>query len=449
MPITYIERDTASGLTNTGGDTEVTEFVKIMNETLAASVNISYSIAKAATERLKWITELNKPNQLDWANGTYTWEFEVLTANSNLSIVEVILRRLSSDGVTVRASKSSGAISVGLGTTGVKSGTITWDNGTQNPAGRQASDRLEIVFRVNNANAHSAASGGVGMNTVNNELATPLGALFTRTITETTSISETLARVATKLRGLTETTAISETLVKVTIKPRSITETTAISETLSRLKSAIRTITETTAISETLTRTKLAFRTLTETIPVSETLSRVATKVRSIAVQTVAITETLVREKIAGAVEVISRHGRPLTEEEERIIFRKPKIVKTQFAKVSRIKVIKSKFFKHQSSITILKDLELEYHSSIPVKTLKALKGESELHVFVPATMKKESEIVVLVSKPLSDEKDIAVKTSNLFYHESKPFEVVKDSELQEIVKVVQVAQALKKEVKI
>jgi len=161
-------------LTNTGGDTETTVFVKIINETTAGSMEVLFEIGKGATERLKWITESGQPNKLDWENGTYTWEFRVITANANLTIVEVILRRLSSDGATVKANKSSGAISVGLDTTGVKTGTIAWDDGTQNPADRDATDRLEIVFRIQNAAAHKVSSGGVGTNTTDDELVTPL-----------------------------------------------------------------------------------------------------------------------------------------------------------------------------------------------------------------------------------------------------------------------------------
>jgi len=175
---TYIERDLASELVNTGGDTD-TKFVKLMNKTSANSVPISFSIAKNATERLKWITEGTELNGLDWEDGIYTWEFEVKTPNSNLSIVEVILRRLSSDGTKVKASRSSGSIPVNLGTTGLKIGPIAWNDGTQNPAGRAADDRLEIVFRVKNSNVISAENCEIGANTTNNELffATPISVM--------------------------------------------------------------------------------------------------------------------------------------------------------------------------------------------------------------------------------------------------------------------------------
>ena len=176
MSGTYIVRDFASGLTNTGDDTETTEFVKVMNKTSAPPISVSFSIAAGATERLKWITEIIESSGLDWEGGTYTWEFEVKKANGNLSVVEVILRRLSKDGAKVKASKSSGAISVNLGRTGIKMGTITWNDGTQNPVSRAVDDRLEIVFRVKNASNVSLEIGSVGANTPDNELffATPI-----------------------------------------------------------------------------------------------------------------------------------------------------------------------------------------------------------------------------------------------------------------------------------
>jgi len=174
MSITYYKRDTDSGISTPALDTLVDEFVKIMNEATATSVEVTIAIAKAATECLKWITETDKPGKLDWEGGNYTWELRVITANADLSITEVILRRISSDGSVVRASKSSGAIDVSLGTTGVKTGNIVWDDGTQNPADRETSDRLEIVFKITNAAAHTEESAGIGTNTTDDELVTPL-----------------------------------------------------------------------------------------------------------------------------------------------------------------------------------------------------------------------------------------------------------------------------------
>ncbi len=485
MPKTYIERDTASGLTNTGGDTETTKFVKIIDLLTAASVSIAYTVAKSATERLKWITASGEPNQLTWAGGTYTWKFEVLTANANLSIIEVILRRLSSDGVTVRASKSSGAIAVGLGTTGVKTGTILWSDGTQNPAGSLQADRLEVVFRVQNADTMAADSGAVGTNTVNNQLQTPLAALFTRAISETITVSGSLSRIATKLRSITQTTSIAETLARAFVKPRSITQTVVIGEAISRFKKAIRTITETAAISETLVRRKAAFRSLTEIIPIagslsrvatkvralatqtvsisetlsrtksafrtitetnsiSESLSRLATKIRAIAAQTVAITESLVRVKIQVAVtELVG--GRPLTKEEERILFKKPQIVTQTFAKISKIKLLVSKPFEHRSNIALFRRTPFQYLKAIEVDRKKHLDCLGSIDLHKVESFSKDTEIIILVNKKWSYQRSTPVKVSSIFHQETKPIEVIKDSEFQEIVKLVEVVDVIRR----
>lgn len=83
---------------------------------------------------------------LDWNNGTYTWYLDVSTANSGVDLTAVNLYRYPTDGYTIKASKTN-SVSVNLGTTGVKSGTITWNDGTQNPSATKAStDDLGVEF---------------------------------------------------------------------------------------------------------------------------------------------------------------------------------------------------------------------------------------------------------------------------------------------------------------
>ncbi len=153
LPNPYIEKDTnsdLSGYTDGGG---TIEFRKEMSEGTAATVDLTISIAGSSSEKLLFISPSSIPNLLEWENQIWTWKLEVILANTNLEIDEVIIRRISSDGNTIRASKSSGTgLAIQL-TAGVKTGTISWNDGTQNPAGKQASDRIVCIFVIKNNNA--------------------------------------------------------------------------------------------------------------------------------------------------------------------------------------------------------------------------------------------------------------------------------------------------------
>ena len=130
-------------------------------------------------------------NKLDWEIGTYSWEFEVQKPSSNVRIVEVILRRSSIDGTMIKASKSSGPIFVSLATTGIKRGTVLWNDSTQNPANRAADDRLEIVFSINDTSTINA------QNIVNNDRLAPILSVVdtAKVYGDISQLNEMLARV--------------------------------------------------------------------------------------------------------------------------------------------------------------------------------------------------------------------------------------------------------------
>src|SRR5215208_2983936 len=135
--VSYVKRRAEQGYIQTGGDSgELLELLCCLNTGTSTSAAYSFSIALSTVEKIKFLTDAQRPNTLDWTGGTYTWRYRVTVANTTSQIVEVILRRLSQDGQTVRQSKTSGALTTSLGTTGVKSGTISWNDGTQNPVGR-------------------------------------------------------------------------------------------------------------------------------------------------------------------------------------------------------------------------------------------------------------------------------------------------------------------------
>lgn len=177
MTITYIRSNTFSSVGQTGGDTEASDYLLTATLTAGTSATNSWTISGSATERNKVVTEgISSPNLVTWGGGTYTWFYRVTTANTSHNIIEVILRRLNSAMSTVKASKSSGAISINC-TSGVKTGTISWNDGTQNPGSPLASDLFEIVIRVQNVATMSGAhSFGVLTTGSNDETITPIDA---------------------------------------------------------------------------------------------------------------------------------------------------------------------------------------------------------------------------------------------------------------------------------
>lgn len=166
--ITYTKRDSASAdLSNT----------RLLSEDESTSVEITENIPGTSSITLQWASAANSPNKEDWENGNWVWRFRIITsAPNNTNLIEVVLERISADGTTVKASKSSGAISFSLTTNNVThSDTIAWNDGTQNPVGRAADDRFRIKFIVENTGNPTRSIGiGTNLDSGNDEISTPL-----------------------------------------------------------------------------------------------------------------------------------------------------------------------------------------------------------------------------------------------------------------------------------
>jgi hypothetical protein len=231
---------------------------RVLNQQTASTATVSIAVPANSTATENWRTALDIPGLLDWNGGVWTWRLRVVTANADIQIDEVQIQRRSSDGLTLRASKSSGpGLGISCGTTGVKSGTITWDDGTQNPAGRAQNDRIRIQFTVKNTNLILLQTLDVGANTdPDDRIDTPLliteGARsLVRSLTETDTISEAaFTRVKAAIRTKTETDTIGEAIAKVLGKSRAKTETDTIGEALAKLLAKVRSNTEIDTITE-------------------------------------------------------------------------------------------------------------------------------------------------------------------------------------------------------
>src|SRR5688572_26933059 len=205
-------------------DTTTTIVGSIQNDmTLATGTGatLTYGRSNAGTVLRIWGTD--GLGITDWDGGTYTWRYRVTTANTNYNITLVRLIRYGSNGTTEKAVKSSGAISVSCGTTGVKSNTIVWNDGTQNPAGRASDDRFAIEFTLTTS-ACGTQNIGVGTNlgSTNDEISTPLiiPQNFTGPITESSiSVSEEIATILGAIREISETAVEEDDSVSGTHTP--------------------------------------------------------------------------------------------------------------------------------------------------------------------------------------------------------------------------------------
>jgi hypothetical protein len=124
--------------------------------------------------------------------------------------------------------------------------------------------------------------------------------IVTASLTETTSISESLSLVRNKSRSLsTETVVVTESAARRKVSARSLaTETSAISESLARLKGAARSLGESLDVSADLARIKAAARAFSEASDISETIARLKAASRSLAEAT-DVDELLERQKAA------------------------------------------------------------------------------------------------------------------------------------------------------
>lgn len=146
-----------------------------MDTTTSGAVSI-YGEAGNSPQTTWTYSATTEPNLTTWPNGTYTWYLVVTTANSSLNLTGVTLRRTSSTW-TDKATKSASMTTL-MSPTGTYSGTITWNDGTQNPGGSAQNDRFVVTFtftRVAGAMSTQTATFSAGGST-HSRIDTPLDA---------------------------------------------------------------------------------------------------------------------------------------------------------------------------------------------------------------------------------------------------------------------------------
>src|SRR3989442_3098808 len=152
MAQTYVEKNANSDLTTyNDGSAGTVNVRKVLDIVAGGAKTLQSTIAINSTNKEIFITIASLPGTLVWNGGSYAVNVNVnLAATRGSFISEVILARISSNGTITRATKSSGAISISLSSIGVKTQTVVWNDGTQNPAGSQSTDRLVVIWRATN-----------------------------------------------------------------------------------------------------------------------------------------------------------------------------------------------------------------------------------------------------------------------------------------------------------
>lgn len=155
--INYTQTDTqdtiqgsyCSGVAGADSSTPATIKNQCTDGGTAGSTPLTPSVIGAATG---WITNFQViiASGTSWNAGTWTWRLNVTSANMNLTITEVYLCRLNSGHVNQATIGSATGLSISLGSTGVKSGTIS--GAAQTPG---AGDFVKFIIVVSNGSMSS------------------------------------------------------------------------------------------------------------------------------------------------------------------------------------------------------------------------------------------------------------------------------------------------------
>ena len=124
-----------------------------------------------------------------------------------------------------------------------------------------------------------------------------------RAISQSISISPSVAKVATLLRGISQSISISDSISRLKTAIRGISQSISISDAIERVFIAggtlfERGINETISIADSVVEAALKLRSISQSIGISDSITRVATKLRSIS-QSVTVSDSIARMKTA------------------------------------------------------------------------------------------------------------------------------------------------------
>lgn len=235
----------------------------------ATTGTVSDSIASRGTNVLVFYSPAGTPNATSWASGSWTVKLNVSTANSNDTWNYTCILRVNSAGVA-QATVASGSTSQSLGSTGVKSVTLS---GTAQSA--SSTDRIAVVLVITNGHAGGQSFSFDAGNATNDTVATPLAAAYSRTASESLSFSDSATRRAALHVAASDTLSFSESAMRTRNVTATASESLSFSESAAERSAFTRTQSETASFSDSGSATKGGgstnyTRNATETLAFSE-----------------------------------------------------------------------------------------------------------------------------------------------------------------------------------
>src|SRR5438309_5675605 len=120
----------------------------------AGSGNFTLGLAASQTTVIGWAFEIPITNGENWLGGTWTIRLNINTANANVTWTNVDICRVSSGCVSQATIGSASGLGISLGSTGVKTTTVT--GSAETPS---ANDKVWILLGFTNSAASAQNTG--------------------------------------------------------------------------------------------------------------------------------------------------------------------------------------------------------------------------------------------------------------------------------------------------
>ena len=163
MTKTFIARDTTLGDTFEGNyaatEGGIIEWIRQLTEATAAEIESLWTVSPGITEKIVYHVNIGK---LNWADDRLTaadWITRLkigITGDGLVMLEEVHIRRVSSDGLTIRASIDLTGFSEALVANALLEHSSLADTTLDNPIGAAADDHLVIIFVATNTATHGS-----------------------------------------------------------------------------------------------------------------------------------------------------------------------------------------------------------------------------------------------------------------------------------------------------
>jgi len=130
------------------------EFIRELSESTDTVIETNIVFPNSASRLVIW--HIENPDGLDWIDGVYSWALRSgAVGDAAIVLDQVFIRRVSADGLTVRASISSAdALGLTMPADTTHANVIDDSGGTLNPGGKAADDHIVIIFELVNTSIH-------------------------------------------------------------------------------------------------------------------------------------------------------------------------------------------------------------------------------------------------------------------------------------------------------